>query len=238
MSFLPADNKDAWSVAPRSPTFATWTRHWTATIPPQPLQPMLTSLNLLQTNWSWASPMRSKPQFKRTTFINWQPLPNNTICMTSLTLKPPIWLQWTSNKPLSPSRPPGSPLQPGLVSHTDFYPWLSSVLNGFALTSCDDPGELYLTLHAIPWPNHQLGLLQGHINWRIWKYWQFGREVNQLFDLLPRDESVQEVLFRSCSRHFRPTWRSCNNSTKWRTSTVTPSPSHWSRTSWEASLWK
>ena len=67
-----------------------------------------------------------------------------------------------------------------------------------------------------PQPNHQLGLLQGQINWRIWKYWQFGREVNQLFDLLPRNESVQEVLFRSCSRHFRPTWKSCNNSTNWR----------------------
>ena len=32
----------------------------------------------------------------------------------------------------------------------DFYPWPSSILNGFTLTRCDDPAKLVLTLPAIP----------------------------------------------------------------------------------------
>ena len=32
----------------------------------------------------------------------------------------------------------------------DFYPWLSSTLNGFNLTRCEDPAKLLLTLQALP----------------------------------------------------------------------------------------
>ena len=77
---------------------------------------------------------------------------------------------------------------------------MSSVLHGFELAQTDNPGKLHHTLHAIPlnkrgplnhitdWDTFRVPLIEefGSIN-------IFGREVNQLFDLLPCYESVQEV---------------------------------------------
>ena len=82
----------------------------------------------------------------------------------------------------------------------DFYPWLSSTLNGFALTQCDVPAKLLITLQAMPpekrsslnsitdWNTFKARLIEefGSIN-------IFGHDVNQIFDLIPRYESVQEV---------------------------------------------
>ena len=82
----------------------------------------------------------------------------------------------------------------------DFYPWLSSVLNGFTLTRCDDPAKLVLTLQAIPlnkrgsfntitdWTNFKARLIEEFGSIDI-----FGHNVNQMFYLLPRYKSVQEV---------------------------------------------
>ena len=82
----------------------------------------------------------------------------------------------------------------------DFYSWLASILHGFTLAQTDDPGRLYHTLHAIPL--NKRGSLNHITDWNIFKaalikefgsISVFGREVNQLFELLPRYESVQEV---------------------------------------------
>ena len=50
----------------------------------------------------------------------------------------------------------------------------------------------------------------------------FGREVNQIFDLLPHYESVQEVAedLPSKIKTFKPTLKSSSSSTMWRTSTT------------------
>ena len=55
-----------------------------------------------------------------------------------------------------PTPPPSASFKPPkLVTDNwsgqsyDFYPWRSSILNGFALTRCDDPAKLVLTLQAI-----------------------------------------------------------------------------------------
>ena len=82
----------------------------------------------------------------------------------------------------------------------DFYAWLASILHGFTLAQTDDPGKLHHTIQAIPlnkrgplnhitdWDTFRVALIEefGSIN-------VFDREVNQLFNLLPRYESVQEV---------------------------------------------
>ena len=82
----------------------------------------------------------------------------------------------------------------------DFYPWLSSVLNGFTLTRCDNPAKLVLTPQAIPlnkrgsfnnitnWPSFKNRLIEEFGSIDI-----FGRDANQIFDLLSCFESVQEV---------------------------------------------
>ena len=82
----------------------------------------------------------------------------------------------------------------------DFYTWLSSALNGFNLTKCADPVRLVITLQAIP--ANKRGSLNNITDWNVFKIKLieefgsidiFGRDVNQIFDLLPRYESVQEV---------------------------------------------
>ena len=82
----------------------------------------------------------------------------------------------------------------------DFYPWLASVLNGFELTGCPDRAKLTLTLQAIP--TDKKGPLNNITDWDEFKiklvdeYGSidvFGREVNQIFDLLPYYETVQEI---------------------------------------------
>ena len=82
----------------------------------------------------------------------------------------------------------------------DFYPWLSSVLNGFTLTKCDNTTKVVLMLQAIPlnkrgslsnindWPTFKARLIEEFGNINI-----FGQDVNQVFNLLPCYESVQEV---------------------------------------------
>ena len=81
-----------------------------------------------------------------------------------------------------------------------FYPWLSSTLNGFTLTRCDDPVKLLITLQAIP--PEKIGSLNSITDWTIFKARLieefgsidiFGRDVNQIFDLNPCYESIQEV---------------------------------------------
>ena len=103
-----------------------------------------------------------------------------------------------------PATPPSASFKPPkLVTATwsgqsyDFYPWLASILNGFNLTRCDDSVKVVLTLQAIPL-NKQGPFI--HItNWHDFKiclieeYGSIGRDVNQMFDLLPRYESIQEV---------------------------------------------
>ena len=82
----------------------------------------------------------------------------------------------------------------------NFYPWLTSVLKGFELAQCDDPGKLHHTLHAIPL--NKRGSLNHITNWNTFKTALieefgsinvFGRDVNQVFENLTRYESVQEV---------------------------------------------
>ena len=75
-----------------------------------------------------------------------------------------------------------------------------SVLNGFTLTGCADKVKLTLTLQAIlmdkkgplnnitDWDEFKTKLIKEYGSIDI-----FGREVNQIFDLLPYYESVQEV---------------------------------------------
>ena len=82
----------------------------------------------------------------------------------------------------------------------DFYPWLASVLNGFTLTGCAVKVMLTLTLQAIPvdkkgplnnitdWDEFKTKLIEEYGSIDI-----FGREVNQIFDLLPYYELVQEI---------------------------------------------
>ena len=121
-----------------------------------------------------------------------------------------------TNAPLPPSPPNGqatnyhypTPLasfKPPKISTWsgqtyNFYPWLASILNGFTLTGCADKVKLTLTLQAIPmdkkgplnnitdWDEFKTKLVEEYRSIDI-----FGREVNQIFDLLPYYESVQEV---------------------------------------------
>ena len=82
----------------------------------------------------------------------------------------------------------------------DFYPWLSSVLNGFALARCDDPSKVMLTNQAIPLSKK--GALANITDWTLYKARLieefgsidiFGRDVIGVFKQLPRYESVQEL---------------------------------------------
>ena len=98
--------------------------------------------------------------------------------------------------PTSP--PPASFKPPKLVTETwssqsyEFYPWLSSILNGFNLTRCTDPVKLMLTLQALPL--NKKGPFNNISDWNEFKIKLidefgsidiFGRDVNQIFDLLP-----------------------------------------------------
>ena len=112
-----------------------------------------------------------------------------------------------SSPPTQRAQPPQASFKPPklIIENWDgqsynFYSWLTSVLKGFELAQCDNPGKLHHTLHAIPlnkrgplnhitnWDEFKLALIEefGSIN-------VFGRDVNQIFDSLPRYESVQEV---------------------------------------------
>ena len=82
----------------------------------------------------------------------------------------------------------------------DFYPWLSNILNGFNLTRAEDMVKVTPTLQAIPLAKQ--GSLNNIIDWPTFKTKLieefgsidiFGRDVNQVFNLLPRYMSVQEI---------------------------------------------
>ena len=106
-----------------------------------------------------------------------------------------------------PAPPPSASFQPPKLVTDDwsgqsyeFYPWLSSVLNGFSLTRCDDPTKLALTLQEIrlnkrgsfnninDWTNFKTRLIEEFSSIEI-----FGHVVNQIFDLLSCYELVQEI---------------------------------------------
>ena len=79
----------------------------------------------------------------------------------------------------------------------DFYPWLSTILNGFNLTQAGDVVKVALTLQAIP--INKRGPFNNISDWTTFKTKLieefgsidiFGRDVNQVFNLLPRYESV------------------------------------------------
>jgi len=73
-----------------------------------------------------------------------------------------------------------------------------SILHGFTLNTCDDSVKLVLTLNAIPldkkvplnnitdWNSFKIKLNEEFRSRDI-----FGREVNQIFDLLPHYESIK-----------------------------------------------
>ena len=81
----------------------------------------------------------------------------------------------------------------------DFYLWLSAIFDGFTLTKCNNTVKVALTLQAIPlnkkdlfnnittWDTFKVKLSEefGSIN-------IFGKNVNQIFELLPRYVSIQE----------------------------------------------
>ena len=74
----------------------------------------------------------------------------------------------------------------------DFYPWLSSVLNGYTLTRCDDPAKLVLTLQAIPLNKRgsfntitNCNSLKTRLIEEFGSIVIFGRDVNQIFYFLP-----------------------------------------------------
>ena len=106
-----------------------------------------------------------------------------------------------------PAPPPSASFKPPkLVTDNwsgqsyNFYPWLSSVLNGFSLTRCDNPAKLVLTLQVILL--NKRGSFNNSNNWTSFKTRLveelgsiniFGHDVNLIFDLLPRYESVQEI---------------------------------------------
>ena len=102
--------------------------------------------------------------------------------------------------PIASFKPPKIATDTWSGQSYDFYPWLASVLNGFTLTGCADKVKLTLTLQAIPMDKK--GPLNNITDWDEFKtklideYGSidlFGREVNQMFDLLPFYESVQEI---------------------------------------------
>ena len=77
---------------------------------------------------------------------------SHTAASTPLPDSPPNGLLHTN-----PTSPPSASFKPPkLVTETwsgqsyEFYPWLSSILNGFNLTRCADPVKLMLTLQALP----------------------------------------------------------------------------------------
>ena len=76
-------------------------------------------------------------------------LNSHVAASTSLPTSPP-----NGQVPAPPVPPPSASFKPPkLVTDNwsrlsyDFYPWLSSILNGFTLTRCDNPAKLVLTLH-------------------------------------------------------------------------------------------
>ena len=103
----------------------------------------------------------------------------------------------------------------------DFYPWPSSILNGFTLTRCDDPAKLVLTLPAIPL--HE-------------------QEENRQTSRTETASKPGNLKSLGALTYFwppPPIWIHPRSSyTTWMTSTAFPSLNNWSIISWEASPWK
>ena len=127
-------------------------------------------------------------------------------------------------------KPPGSPQKTGVVILTTSTPGCppSSTDSPCPIATTQWQGTQHPPWHSAgqeesPQPYAQLGLLQCQINWRIWKYQHLWQRRRPAFWPL----SLIGIHPRSCwrplpqdSRHFKPTWRSCRNSTNWKTSSV------------------
>ena len=115
----------------------------------------------------------------------------------------------------------------------NFYPWLSSALNGFVLARCDNPSKVILMNQAIMLSMR--GSLANIIDWTTYKARLikefssiniFGRDNMGVLKHLSHYESVQEVpedlapKIKPC----RPTWKLSSSSTTSTTSTRSPSP--------------
>ena len=115
---------------------------------------------LTTTNNQYTQAMNSNPDFslydhsnlRATHKITMQVLNSHTAAFTSLSTSLPNGLIHTQ-----PTSPPSASFKPPKLvpdnwsgQSYDFYPWLSSVLNGFTLTRCDYTAKLVLMLQAIP----------------------------------------------------------------------------------------
>ena len=114
-------------------------------------------------------------------------------------LTPPLSPQH-NQQPLASFKPPKLNTLSWSGKSADFYPLLSNILNGFNLTRAADMVKVALTLQAIPL--NKRGPFNNITEWKTFKTKLieefgsidiFGRGVNQVFNLLPRYESVQEV---------------------------------------------
>ena len=122
---------------------------------------------------------------------------SHTALSTPLPSSPPIQ---RTPPPQASFKPPKLIIENWNGKPYDFYTWLSSILHGFELAQCDDPGKLHHTLHAIPMDKR--GVLNHITNWDEFKIALikefgsvrvFGREVDLIFSNLRRCESVQEA---------------------------------------------
>ena len=156
--------------------------------------------NTLKSNLDFSQYDRSDLSAIRMTALNI--LDNHIATNTPLPTSPPNEraTNYHHPSPIASFKPPKIATDTWSGQSYDFYPWLASVLNGFTLTGCADKVKLTLTLQAIPMDKK--GPLNNITDWDEFKtklideYGSidlFGREVNQMFDLLPFYESVQEI---------------------------------------------
>ena len=126
-------------------------------------------------------------------------------------------------------------------------PLVVSFLSRFTITRAKHVLKVALTLQTIPLARQ--GPFNNITDWYIFRtklIEEFGsidisgRDINQTFDLLPRNEFVQEVAedLSPKIKTLLANLELARNSTTRRTSTELSSPRHWSRTFWEASLWR
>ena len=92
----------------------------------------------------------------------------------------------------------------------DFYPWLSSILNGFNLTKCDDSVKVVLTLQAIPlnkrgpfihitnWQDFKICLIEEFGSIKI-----FGRDVTKCLTSFPGTNQSKRSL-KTCHQRSKP----------------------------------
>ena len=117
----------------------------------------------------------------------------------------------------------------------EFYPWLSAILSRFTITRAKNVVKVALTLQTIPLTRQ--GPFNNITEWYICRtklIEEFGsidisgRDVNQTFDLLPRNEFVQEVAedLSPKIKTLLANLELARSSTTRRTSTALSSPRH------------